>query len=634
MTEPEASLSSQKTQTFAINNYESWDVGESYVKGDTVSYEGKIYKCIRAHTVDALNWKPPNTPALWAFLGEGNGSDPNKDYKVWQVNRQFETGDEVVYLDKVYRCRQGHKANSEKWTPSTKPALWKCIDDWSGPQLWRESITYSKGDTVYSYDPSEDRDGEPLDGYKCIKEHTSNSGNKPPASSCWKSLDSDDDEGVWPHNGKDPNTGRNADIVELYDQWKKRYVRKYEKGYKVKAPASGWAPEGTHTEAMGYGMLIAAMMAGCDQDEVEPTDEEELFNGLLEVCLDHKVPGTNLIDWNFYTGPIDEPDVDDPDGKDNASDGDMDIAYACLIAAKYNNGWGEYQGCDHRRHKKVPGGIAVIAPAPKYIDVAKGIITSLDNHCLYNDSKFSNDVRIRPGNLYDSDGLAHSSRTSDWMPDHLMQFSNVSSGKFAAAEDNIKVMATYMQNNFSPDYGLLPDFIDNPGNNDNFDADEYKICPVYSVEGDIFNESKHDDEYYYNACRFPLRLAIAAESPLYNQSSNEYENILNKYLDGIDKLLDNPELKYIKGGYKLDGTNPADCDYKERAFGACAFAAAHAVEGSNQDKGSKFRTSTNWNYFTNTNKDEWDINYYKVSLSMLSALSITDNWCYPSEGDK
>ncbi|GAB0106525.1 hypothetical protein JMUB6875_55110 [Nocardia sp. JMUB6875] len=43
----------------------AWQQGLRYNVGDVVSYNGSQYRCIQAHTADAPDWTPPNTPALW-----------------------------------------------------------------------------------------------------------------------------------------------------------------------------------------------------------------------------------------------------------------------------------------------------------------------------------------------------------------------------------------------------------------------------------------------------------------------------------------------------------------------------------------------------------------------------------------
>jgi len=44
----------------------AWAPNVSYKVGDLVSYGGKTYSCIQAHT-SLVGWEPPIVPALWAL---------------------------------------------------------------------------------------------------------------------------------------------------------------------------------------------------------------------------------------------------------------------------------------------------------------------------------------------------------------------------------------------------------------------------------------------------------------------------------------------------------------------------------------------------------------------------------------
>ncbi|GHJ16515.1 MULTISPECIES: lytic polysaccharide monooxygenase [unclassified Micromonospora] len=45
----------------------TWTAGRAYQVGDTVTYDGRSYRCRQAHTAIA-GWEPPNVPALWQQL--------------------------------------------------------------------------------------------------------------------------------------------------------------------------------------------------------------------------------------------------------------------------------------------------------------------------------------------------------------------------------------------------------------------------------------------------------------------------------------------------------------------------------------------------------------------------------------
>ncbi|WP_374020120.1 glycosyl hydrolase family 18 protein [Paenibacillus thiaminolyticus] len=54
-----------------------WATGVSYAVNDHVSYQGKIYRCRQPHT-SLAGWQPPNVPALWSYVGEGEAPEDNE----------------------------------------------------------------------------------------------------------------------------------------------------------------------------------------------------------------------------------------------------------------------------------------------------------------------------------------------------------------------------------------------------------------------------------------------------------------------------------------------------------------------------------------------------------------------------
>jgi chitinase len=61
--------SSTMTQTYTISSTQApaWTAGTAYKIGDLVTYSGKTYKCIQAHTALA-GWTPNVVPALWGIV--------------------------------------------------------------------------------------------------------------------------------------------------------------------------------------------------------------------------------------------------------------------------------------------------------------------------------------------------------------------------------------------------------------------------------------------------------------------------------------------------------------------------------------------------------------------------------------
>ena len=51
-----------------------WKVNHEYAVGDRVQYEGKLYKCLQAHTSQA-DWVPTTAYSLWAAVEEPGQGD-------------------------------------------------------------------------------------------------------------------------------------------------------------------------------------------------------------------------------------------------------------------------------------------------------------------------------------------------------------------------------------------------------------------------------------------------------------------------------------------------------------------------------------------------------------------------------
>ena len=73
-------------------------------------------------------------------------------FSEWVEGVQYKAGDIRRYLDKLYRCLQGHTSQAD-WTPDVTPSLWKEVGDPTAewPE-WSQPIgagdAYMKGDKV------------------------------------------------------------------------------------------------------------------------------------------------------------------------------------------------------------------------------------------------------------------------------------------------------------------------------------------------------------------------------------------------------------------------------------------------------------------------------------------------------
>jgi len=106
-----------------------WRVGATYKPGDLVRYNGKIYQCVQGHTVDAANWTPDATPALWGLKNDDHHDDchHSSDDEEWNIGEHYAVGDIVKYHGKKYRCIQAHTVDAANWTPDATPALWSVV---------------------------------------------------------------------------------------------------------------------------------------------------------------------------------------------------------------------------------------------------------------------------------------------------------------------------------------------------------------------------------------------------------------------------------------------------------------------------------------------------------------------------
>lgn len=87
-----------------IELFPLWAAGVAYDLDVRVRFEGKLYKCVQAHTSQA-DWTPDITPALWVDVAEPH------TIPVWRqptgAQDAYRIGDLVHYPtadDPVYRC--------------------------------------------------------------------------------------------------------------------------------------------------------------------------------------------------------------------------------------------------------------------------------------------------------------------------------------------------------------------------------------------------------------------------------------------------------------------------------------------------------------------------------------------------
>ncbi len=71
-------------------------------------------------------------------------------FERWKPDNIYNLGDRVCYIDKLYKCVQGHSSQAD-WTPDITPALWTLVSieewpEWVQPTGAQDA--YNEGDKV------------------------------------------------------------------------------------------------------------------------------------------------------------------------------------------------------------------------------------------------------------------------------------------------------------------------------------------------------------------------------------------------------------------------------------------------------------------------------------------------------
>lgn len=360
-----------------------------------------------------------------------------------------------------------------------------------------------------------------------------------------------------------PQAVLNADTADFYRYYRKRYFR----------PSPGGGPEGgcfldrpdtyqggsykTISEAHGYGMIILALMAGHDPEA------RAYFDGFCRFFDRARSRGNGqLMSWVV-------PADDGSPFNDSATDGDMDIAYALLMA---HGQWGSGGEVD-------------------YLGKARALITE--------GLKASN---LGPGHrtlLGDWDRNGWNTRSSDWMPGHFRAYHGATGDAiWLKVRDTAYGLIADLTRSHAPVTGLMPDFVV---------GDPPRPAPPG------FLERPTDGGYSWNACRVPLRLA----ADFAHADSREARAALLRTSTWLRQATGG-DPKAIKAGYALDGAPLSP-------QGSLAFTAPF-LAGCMADPGAGEYLEKGWKLLGVPGS------YYEDALSMLSMLLISGNWWAPEPG--
>jgi hypothetical protein len=112
-----------------------WNNGDDYIVDQVITYSGKMYSCIVAHTADASFYTDKATK--WSLIIDGISW-----FGVWTATTPYDIGDIVSYKNAVYICTLNHTSTSAfdgtKFTTMSTFARWT--------NVWAAGTDYTIGD--------------------------------------------------------------------------------------------------------------------------------------------------------------------------------------------------------------------------------------------------------------------------------------------------------------------------------------------------------------------------------------------------------------------------------------------------------------------------------------------------------
>jgi endo-1,4-beta-D-glucanase Y len=310
-------------------------------------------------------------------------------------------------------------------------------------------------------------------------------------------------------------------------------------------------------------MMLLAIMQGHD------AKARETFDGFVRVL--HKFPSEineSLMSWAIGGS------CTAVDGPNSATDGDLDVAFALLLAHRQ---WGS--GGDIKYGSEAGNMIAAIAR-----------------------NDFNRETSLPMlGDWATSAQYYYSTRPSDFMPDHFRAFASVSNRElFDKAVDRVYQVVEEVQH--AAGTGLVPDFVVET-------AGKSKPAPPKFLEGD------NDGDYSWNACRAPWRLGTDLVVSG-DERAKRNASLMTKWLKGKT----NGDIKQISAGYSLDGVRAFDQEDNGAFIGPFAVAAMASGDPANQQW-----LDALWKWMAETPAQD----YYADSVRLLSMIVVSGNWITP-----
>lgn len=105
----------------AVQLFPNWNPDAAYLVDDKVNYEGVLYKCLQSHAAQAA-WTPSAAPSLWAkVLIPDENTIP--EWEQPDSTNPYMRGDRVSFDGKIYESA----IDNNIWSPAAYPAGWQEI---------------------------------------------------------------------------------------------------------------------------------------------------------------------------------------------------------------------------------------------------------------------------------------------------------------------------------------------------------------------------------------------------------------------------------------------------------------------------------------------------------------------------
>ncbi|GAB6088715.1 hypothetical protein JCM12856_03080 [Spirochaeta dissipatitropha] len=345
----------------------------------------------------------------------------------------------------------------------------------------------------------------------------------------------------------------------------------------------------TVSEAHGYGMLAIVLAADLDPEYAWQGQLD--FDAFVRYKNAYPSPlDSRLMCWRQFGEGL-NPDgsgtitriINDPVGS-NATDGDMDIAYALLLA---HDLWGSDGGINYQRE------------ARKVIDGIRSVNIHRETGMLH----------LGDWAFMDTGDYHRTTRGSDFMLGHFRAFANADTRHADYWERSLNYKVAIIKQvieDWSEGTGLLPDFM--------LRTEDGSYEPS---DGRVL-ETEYDGDYNWNNCRVPWRFAADYLSYGDPVILDEIE-MLNEWI----KQAAGGDASRINAGYYIRG-GEAGSPIEGRSTGQSDFAAPFMLSAAVSDQHQDWLDSSYTHNIDNLSR------YYGDSIRLHSLFVLSGVWRLPN----